>query len=505
MSDTTNLADEGNEPSMEDILSSIRQVIAEDKSSETDETDETDNDQLEMSQNELAENTDSPENMGDNADNINQSSHGDGTAELEAIRAYHKNGELPDNNVDIADASNNADEPASIDDIDDLSLDDELLLDEVFDNDDKVGKILPPIAPSNNPESQSDEDILELADLEIEDDDLELEAIEIDDLEIDISDDEKMEADYFEDSLELVLDNDAKDYASATAFEDIKESKTEIENDSEPELAENSETKNNENEEELDLVKSLLADLMEEPGAETTDEILQDDLELDIEEELQDNELDDIEDNLEVESASGAIIDGTDENITENADSENGESELEKIAREVNEQILELEDLPDEEIELDSEEIMARLALVGTNVAQAGAANLEKSMSKEEMSQEEAAKEEVIIEKIIDNEKPDIENKLTDSEELKEETEMPKAVKEETLLNETEAEEAKTAFASLSEAVQEKALAEENGPPIGELVKEALRPMLQEWLDKNLKGMVQRAITKEIKRISSGK
>jgi len=37
------------------------------------------------------------------------------------------------------------------------------------------------------------------------------------------------------------------------------------------------------------------------------------------------------------------------------------------------------------------------------------------------------------------------------------------------------------------------------------LVKEALRPMLQEWLDKNLKAMVQRAVTKEIKRISTGK
>ena len=61
------------------------------------------------------------------------------------------------------------------------------------------------------------------------------------------------------------------------------------------------------------------------------------------------------------------------------------------------------------------------------------------------------------------------------------------------------------AFASLTNTVQEHALAEENGPPIGELVKEALRPMLQEWLDKNLKTMVQRAVTKEIKRISTGK
>jgi len=37
------------------------------------------------------------------------------------------------------------------------------------------------------------------------------------------------------------------------------------------------------------------------------------------------------------------------------------------------------------------------------------------------------------------------------------------------------------------------------------VVQEALRPMLKEWLDKNLKGIVERAVTKEVKRISSGK
>ncbi len=82
---------------------------------------------------------------------------------------------------------------------------------------------------------------------------------------------------------------------------------------------------------------------------------------------------------------------------------------------------------------------------------------------------------------------------------------MATPLKAEALANTDTQQDAGNAFASLTSAVQEKALSEENGPPIGELVKEALKPMLQDWLDKNLKAMVQRAVTKEIKRISSSK
>ena len=61
------------------------------------------------------------------------------------------------------------------------------------------------------------------------------------------------------------------------------------------------------------------------------------------------------------------------------------------------------------------------------------------------------------------------------------------------------------AFASLSTVVEEKAVTAERGDRIGDLVMEALQPMLKEWLDANLKGIVERAVTKEVKRISSGK
>ncbi len=61
------------------------------------------------------------------------------------------------------------------------------------------------------------------------------------------------------------------------------------------------------------------------------------------------------------------------------------------------------------------------------------------------------------------------------------------------------------AFASLNRVVEEKAVKAERGDRIGDLVMEALQPMLKEWLDANLKGIVERAVTKEVKRISSGK
>lgn len=66
-------------------------------------------------------------------------------------------------------------------------------------------------------------------------------------------------------------------------------------------------------------------------------------------------------------------------------------------------------------------------------------------------------------------------------------------------------EDSSSAFASLGKVVEEKAVFAERGPRIGDLVQEALKPMLQEWLDANLKTIVDRAVAKEIKRISGGK
>ncbi|MCF6275191.1 MAG: DUF2497 domain-containing protein, partial [Robiginitomaculum sp.] len=123
----------------------------------------------------------------------------------------------------------------------------------------------------------------------------------------------------------------------------------------------------------------------------------------------------------------------------------------------------------------------------------------------EDPAQEELTQEELSQKKSA---QPDIyrpqENPSPQTSTKEDET-MATPLKDDALSDSDTQEEVGNAFASLTSAVQEQAQIEENGPPIGELVKEALKPMLQDWLDKNLKAMVQRAVTKEIKRISSSK
>jgi len=86
------------------------------------------------------------------------------------------------------------------------------------------------------------------------------------------------------------------------------------------------------------------------------------------------------------------------------------------------------------------------------------------------------------------------------------EAHMPvKAVNTDAILDEVTETAAVGAFAELNAVVEEKAVFNERGPRIGDLVQEALRPMLKDWLDENLKGIVERAVAKEVKRISSGK
>ena len=85
------------------------------------------------------------------------------------------------------------------------------------------------------------------------------------------------------------------------------------------------------------------------------------------------------------------------------------------------------------------------------------------------------------------------------------EIEMPiKAVKTDAILDDVTEAATAGAFAELNQVVEDKAIFNERGPRIGDLVQEALRPMLKEWLDANLKGIVERAVTKEVKRISKG-
>ena len=83
--------------------------------------------------------------------------------------------------------------------------------------------------------------------------------------------------------------------------------------------------------------------------------------------------------------------------------------------------------------------------------------------------------------------------------------EMARAKKTDAIIDEVTETATAGAFASLTNVVEEKATVAERGDRIGDLVMEALQPMLKEWLDANLKSIVERAVTKEVKRISSGK
>jgi len=87
---------------------------------------------------------------------------------------------------------------------------------------------------------------------------------------------------------------------------------------------------------------------------------------------------------------------------------------------------------------------------------------------------------------------------------LEEEVMARNAPLEEIVADEVE-EETGSAFAELNRLVEEKQEFQDRGPRIGDLVQEALKPMLKEWLDENLKTIVERAVQKEVKRIATGK
>jgi len=124
---------------------------------------------------------------------------------------------------------------------------------------------------------------------------------------------------------------------------------------------------------------------------------------------------------------------------------------------------------------------------------------------------EDAPEEAVEAEALTDTDIPveaDVEAEMqTDlNDQITEETpEMPRAAKKDAIIGEVTESATADVFSSLNKVVEEKALVAERGDRIGDLVTDALRPMLKEWLDANLKGIVERAVTKEVKRISSGK
>ncbi len=69
---------------------------------------------------------------------------------------------------------------------------------------------------------------------------------------------------------------------------------------------------------------------------------------------------------------------------------------------------------------------------------------------------------------------------------------------EESLLSPPAAELASTAFGQLSQTIRMPA----DGRTLEDVVRELLRPLLKSWLDENLPGIVQTAVSEEVERLS---
>jgi Protein of unknown function (DUF2497) len=595
MSDTSNLASNNIEPSMEDILSSIRKVIAEDLSQK-----KADDDQASSSTEDdsIATADIAPADIADAITPIEVESSERPVEEYQAKAeaAFDDILELDDLLGDENEADDTANEVMEL-----IQLDDETVteaeaevevetekeavstseLDQELDKEFEIlttpSPDLPTANANMNPETDTDTETGPTAENPSEN---------------------TSENSGFDETLDLVMDSDASNYVTeklqsvtdAPSEETAEAPKTTANYDGplvdianhalfdaeltavthdadtetslsaqEPEpIPEDAHTssKRASSKDDMDLVKSLLEDLMDEPLSEETsasvtttvetivsdtalsgeDGFSEDDLlipepeaeptevmqseamtaqiqaapVLDIQESIETSVEEDAEDIFDA-LASDTLSETTPENMIEN--------ELAQIAREIAEaRDMAVETVPvtDDIVELSTPDYASELAVSASLAGSAARGNNKpEGIVAAAAEKDLESLQQLIAETNLDEIAPEApeapaETVIPDEIEMlispmQEEETMATPVKNDVLSDADTQQEVGNAFASLTTTVQEHALAEENGPPIGELVKEALKPMLQEWLDKNLKAMVQRAVTKEIKRISASK
>lgn len=486
MSETSNLASNNIEPSMEDILSSIRKVIAEDLSQK--ETDEV---------------------------------------QAEAETKPQKKTTAPEEVEQPTDQQAPVDAPLG----DALDLD--ILLGDI------------------NPADGDMDDVMEL--IQLEDDSVETPAPE-----------QKQATEQaadagFDETLDLVMDADASDFITesfapipdAPRVETVETPTAALADDGPIVKIATNATTNTVGEEtsivvelaepepnrkpvqasandDMDLVKSLLEDLMDEPVAETVSASVETavaEVSFDIEDIFSDDDLlipDPEALKIEAEPSTAPDVEMEapsqieaytpfDDTESPEPDSE-FENELAQLAREITEvREITTDNMPaaDDVVELSTPDYASKLAISASLTV--GAASVEENTADIIAAAEddlESLQQLIAEPELAASTQGEIEipEEIADLiPPLQEDETMATPLKNDVLSGADTQLEAGNAFASLTSAVQKQAVTEENGPPIGELVKEALKPMLQEWLDKNLKTMVQRAVAKEIKRISTGK
>jgi len=280
---------------------------------------------------------------------------------------------------------------------------------------------------------------------------------------------------------------------------------------------------------DMDLVKSLMADLTEEPLHDDDAEELEVESEIEAESEIEtESEIEaeaEIETKADLEVSNLGIDDDTDESSEDVMDeilSMTLDDET-KLSEEI--AIPEVEApaiVQDPAASLSLKEIAAQAeadaqssdSLVGTAIGAATIGGAAIATGQDEEPELDTAPDEVDsalsqLDDLLADDTAEIEDLETETHTPESNTEetpkMARAKKSDAIIDDVTETATAGAFASLTNVVEEKATVAERGDRIGDLVQEALRPMLKEWLDANLKGIVERAVTKEVKRISSGK
>ena len=572
MSDTSNLASNNIEPSMEDILSSIRKVIAEDLSQKEDTKT-----QAETEVKAEAE----PHTEISPIDN-SEITATEQTAPVDLQPTHEPSiAEVPQDDIleldnllgDIDDPDSDTDELMEL-----IQFEDDTTDIQAADAEFETLTVPSPVLP--NPENISDPDNISEQEP----------SLESPTEQIAEQDDEQAARFDFDETLDLVMDADASDYITkniAPSHAEPKEEQVEAFEKSNPdeeltasilddilpdeqndadfetlEIAQEPEPKPEQepahvrepiqasSNDDMDLVKSLLDDLMDEPISDTVSEAVsesisesgettisetsfsvedvfsEEDLLIPDPEAVQEQtpSIEELNQSPEPPASEINIIGEADINSSSDEPEDTGpESEVENELAQLAREIAEVRDITTEDavtnddrgtnddvVELSTPDYTSKLAL---SASLTGGAALVGGNTDGLIATEAENDLENLQQLIAEKDRAETTSKTTEPTEeqemikspIQEEKAMATPLKNDVLSDADTQQEVGNAFATLTTTVQEHALAEENGPPIGELVKEALRPMLQEWLDKNLKGMVQRAVTKEIKRISTGK
>jgi len=497
--DTSNGMTDGQEPSMEDILASIRKIIADDDA---------------MAQ----ENTlDSQETVGLSQDILSTDIDMEAMDDAGVVTELNAFENRPIETLDLDIVS---EETTGIDsDIDQLLS----VTDDIENEDLQLTEVDFDIAEAEN----ELDDILDL-EIPVKEDEFAPTEIAVAETVVPAEDITELAEDSADDDLALMLDNmldveeteapldvQAAELAPAEeplSSEDILDEVDVLEDDELEDLLFDTDTEMTEGasiEEDADmnLVKSLMADLTEEPLHE--DEIneveaFESDLVSDIPD-IDTNVEDDVDDVMdeiltmtmddEIQLQEAIEIPEIDETLETLVSEDTQTSSLLDIAAEAEADALAIDggDMPD-----------LSTGLMAGAVAAMGVATI--SADKDETDDVDQVLSDLDALIAPDNSEIEDINPTPETEMSQEETpDMARAAKKDTIIDEVTETATAGAFASLSNVVEEKAVVAERGDRVGDLVMEALRPMLKEWLDANLKGIVERAVTKEVKRISSGK